>query len=101
MNRTAKRAKDWLDNQIDLRRELLEPFNVGRGRVEVIDFHQNKEIHVVGVRSLAKLLNYPLIKRIWVEGNKQCNANYAELYIYYKGYKVFELVDKDKEWDEK
>lgn len=99
MNRTTKKAMRWLDNQIEFRNELRETLDIG-GRVEAIDIRLEKEIHVVGVRRLAKVLNYPLIKRIWVEGNKQCNSNYAELYIYYKGYKVFELVDKDKEWNE-
>lgn len=103
MNTTRKKAMDWLDNQIELRKELIESFSVGRGRVEAIDIGcvYNKEIHIVGVRTLAKALNYPLIKRIWVDGNKQCDANYAELYIYYKGYKVFELTDRDKGWNEK
>ena len=93
MNNRDK-VKNWLDTQIEFRKYLVGEINIGKGRVQAIDIRDNKEIHVVGVKTIAKALNYPLIKRIWKEGNEQCNTDYLEVYIYYKGYKVFELVDR-------
>ena len=99
MNTTRKKAMDWLDNQIELRNILNEKLSVditvGRSNIRAIDIRtpSTKEIHVSGIIALADALKYPYIKRIW-PGNEQCDTNYNEIYIYYKGYKVFELKDR-------
>lgn len=64
---------------------------------------ENAHIHILGLKDsiqitnleyLCKLLHFAHVREDWA-GNEGTNANYDIVYFIYKGYKFFELVEKE------
>lgn len=54
-----------------------------------------KELHISGVQTIAEIIEVPVIREDW-DGNAQCNTNHDIIYFWYRGFKVFQLVDKEE-----
>lgn len=87
----------WLNKQIKANKtESIRLFDdqIRRSR-------SSKEIQIYrGVKLISEITDIPYVEEDW-EGNKCCNTNHNIVYLMYKGYKVFELTDKEEKNDEK
>lgn len=86
-------AYKFLNYQIKANKMLKKRFNsLGDIRTTGI----SSEIQLGGdISILCKAIDEEVIREDW-NGNKACEANYDIIYFYYRGYKFFELVDKDE-----
>ena len=53
-----------------------------------------KELHIHGTEKLAHIIGAEIIREDW-DGNEQCHTNNDFIYFWYRGFKVFQLVDKE------
>ena len=55
-----------------------------------------KSIHVYGLLTLMDVIDLPFVREDW-EGNIDCESNWDIVYLMYKGYRFYDLVEKEDE----
>ncbi len=83
----------WLNKQIKADRMMKKSFHEEVSNITPSSF---KQIHISGLIKVSEITGIPY-KRIGWDGNEHCKTNHDEVFFYYKGYKFFQLIDKDKE----
>lgn len=86
-------AYKFLNYQIKANKILQKRFN-SLGDVYAIS--RDRKIHLGGdIRALCDAIDEKVIREDW-NGNEQCNTNCDIIYFDYKGYRFFQLIDKEE-----
>lgn len=95
MGHEKELAYSWLNKQIKafkLANSVLphEQFGYTSG----ILYTDKHELHIGGVFKIAEIIGADVIREDW-DGNEQCKTNHDIVYFWYRGFKIFQLVDKE------
>lgn len=89
-------VRQWLTNQISAwkisSKEL--PYSEFGYCVGIVDAERGKEINIYGVQKLAGILDIEVQREDW-SGNKTCNSNHDMIWFIFKGFKFWQLTEKE------
>ena len=92
-------VKEWIDEIIDLC-EKLNDVPKYNDKIMVFDpIFRGRELHVVGIEKVSEILGVECTRTDW-SGNKNCGTNWDEVSALYRGYKLFELKNKEENTNE-
>lgn len=90
-----KDAVAFLNCQIRAQKLMRKKFaNLTKAGIRVLGLDHRNDIHMSGFINWCKLLGMPYTRADW-DGNEQCESNWDIVYFDFKGYRFFELVDKE------
>lgn len=94
VNHLEKDAWEFIKSIVKAQKLMRKQF----GTIENAHIHLlglSNRIQITNLEYLCKLLHFNYVREDW-DGNEVCDSDNDIIYFMYKGYKFFELVDKEK-----
>ena len=93
-------VKEWIDETINLSEKLED---LPKSMDDIVLFNplfRDRELHIIGVEKVSEILGIECTRTDW-KGNKNCDTNWDEVSALYRGYKLFELKNKEENTNER